>query len=153
MNKISLVGMSAIVAAFASGCSNGITILKPVDVSSKIGIVQFADCDQLKAPTTNCEGSGKKVSDVYGKVFGAPVVSTSDASKFDVLITGKVVQYNEAAPMGFQSNVSQVDLTLVDRNNTVLASQVKLAAAGNVFGSAVGCSQTLAEALKSELGR
>jgi len=153
MKKIVLVCLSVIVMSVVSGCSSGVTIIKSVDASSKLGIVQFADCDQSKNSSLDCEGSGKKVSDVYGEVFGAPVVSQSDASKFDVLITGRIVEYNEAVPMAFRPNVSHVSLKLVDRNSNVLVTQEKMAAEGNLFGSAKGCSKKLAETLKSELGR
>jgi hypothetical protein len=151
--RVALLCASVMVFSAMTGCSSGVTIIKPVDVNSKLGVVAFTDCDQSKDSSLNCEGSGKKVADVYATVFGAPVITQTEASQFDVVITGKVLEYNEAVPMAFRPNLSYVDLKLVDKGNNVMATQKKVETQSNVFGSAKSCSTDLAKTFKSELGR
>lgn len=146
------VALVAAVSAFAvlSGCSTfGVTVFKPVEKTSTFGIVQFADC-----PTgsyNDCPGSGKKVTDIYAKAFGATVIQTKEGSTFDMLITGKVIEYNNAIPFSMRRNEVSVDLTVTDKNGTTMATQVTAFSSGSL-GSPVSLNESLANSLKYQLG-
>jgi hypothetical protein len=72
----------------------------------------------------------------------------SDEAGFDVYITGTVTEYNEAVPMAFRPNLSAVDLKIIDKDGSIMAIQKEEARQGNLFGSAKGCSESLAAKLK-----
>jgi len=131
------------------GCSSGLEVIKKPAPGDKMAIVMFNDCTQAM----DCPGSGKKISDIYADVLGVPVVMfESDAKNFDVLLTGKITNYNEAVPMAFNANIVFVDLQLKKvSDNSLMAKQTQQAVGSNLFSSAKGLSHDLAIKLKDAI--
>jgi hypothetical protein len=131
------------------GCSSGLQVLQKPNANDRLAIVLFEDCTSA----IDCPGSGKKISDIYGEVLGAPIVMfESDAKNYDILLTGKITNYNEAVVMAGNANVVTVDLILKRiSDNTVLIKQVKQTTGTNLFSSTKGLTQDLAESLKTSM--
>jgi hypothetical protein len=131
------------------GCSSGLQVIQRPNASDRLAIVLFADCNGA----IDCPGSGKKVTDIYSEVLGAPVVMfESDAKGYDILLTGNVLRYNEAVPMAGHANLVKVNLQLKRiADNSVLISQIKQAAGSNLFSSTKSISRSLAEKLKESM--
>jgi len=140
---LSTIALSALV-----GCSSGLEVIKKPNPGEKLAILMFADCNQY----VDCPGSGKKVADIYSQVFGAPVVMfEEDAKKYDLLLTGKLLNYNEALPAAGNVNVVHVDLRLKRvADNSVLIKQNKQAVGTNLFSSTKGLTKDLANSLKEQ---
>lgn len=139
-----------VVALFClTGCSSGIKVTQKPDTTQKIAILMFSDCKG----DVDCEGSGKKVSDIYSQVLGFPLVMfESDAKGFDVLLFGNVVMYHEAIPMAAHANIIDVNLKLKRlADGKELISQKKQKMGSNVFSSAQGLTKDLAEDLKKAM--
>jgi hypothetical protein len=131
------------------GCSSGLKILQKPNATDRLAIVMFTDCNG----PMDCPGSGKKITDIYSEVLGVPVVMfESDAKGFDVLLTGNIVNYNEAVPMAGNVNIVMVDLRLKRvSDNTLLIKQSKQAFGSNLFSSTIKLSRSMAEDLKESM--
>jgi hypothetical protein len=148
MKKIVVLSMTVFAISILAGCSHAVKVSRFVAPSSTVAIVPFADC-----PTgtfNDCPGSGQKVTAAYAQAFNASVVSASEGSKFDVLITGKLTEYNKATPF-LRPNVVAVDLKVADKNGGLIATQVDEASRASL-GSVENCSKELADRLKYYLG-
>jgi hypothetical protein len=130
------------------GCS-GIQVVQKPNKGDRLAILMFEDCKENQ----DCNGSGKKVSDFYSQVLGAPVVMfESDAKSYDILLAGQIMNYNEAVPMAFNANIVAVDLKLKRiSDGQELITQKKVKTGSNLFSSTKGLSEELAEDLKSAM--
>lgn len=134
-----------------AGCSSGLQVIQKPQPGEKLAIVMFEDC----RVDMDCPGSGKKVSDLYGEILGAPVLMfAKDAKDHDLLLTGILTNYNEAVPMGLANNVVGVDLTLSrTKDNSTLITQKKFVTGPNLFSSTKRLSKDLANDLKRAMGK
>lgn len=131
------------------GCSSGLQVLNKPNAADRLAIVLFSDCNGAM----DCPGSGKKISDIYSEVLGAPVIMfESDAKGYDVILIGKVLNYNEAVPMAGNANTVMVDLRLKRvADNSVLIKQSAQVYGSNIFSSTRKLSRNLAEDLKDSM--
>jgi len=132
-----------------AGCSSGIQVLQKPDKGQRLAIVMFDDC----SGATDCSGSGKKVSDFYSEILKVPVVMfDTDTKGYDLFLTGKVLNYNEAVPFAFNSNIVHVDLNLkkvADGSDMIIQQKLKMGS--NVTSSTKELSEELAEDLKDAM--
>lgn len=147
--KIVNVFLLMVVMLVMVGCSSGLQVLQKPNAADRLAIVMFNDCNG----PMDCPGSGKKITDIYSEVLGVPVVMfESDAKGFDIILTGNVVNYNEAVPMAGNANTVMVDLRLKRvSDNTVLIKQSKQVFGSNLFSSTKGLSRDLAENFKESM--
>lgn len=131
------------------GCSSGLQVIQKPNAGDRLAIIMFEDCNGA----IDCPGSGKMVTDIYSEVLGAPVMMfESDAKGFDVLLVGKIEQFNKAIPMAGNINLVKVDL-MVKRvsDSSILIRQSKQVMGSNLFSSTKGLSQDLANSLKESM--
>lgn len=98
--------------AVLSGCAPGAKVTEPLSKSSRVAIVEFADCEDVVG--NNCPGSGKIASKVYSEVFEGCPILTSEADpnvkNFDAVISGKMLSYNIGTPLVGRVNYAKIDL-------------------------------------------
>jgi hypothetical protein len=128
------------------GCSSGIQVIQKPLKTDRMAIVMFEDCNKDQ----DCPGSGKKISDIYGKTLGAPVLMfESDAKNYDIILSGKIMSYNEAVPMAFNANIVSVDFKLSRiTDSSIIVTQKKTKTGSNITSSAKGLTEDLADDLK-----
>lgn len=144
-----------VVLFVVSGCMSNVTVLQPVEKGARLGIVQFDEC--LAGNYNNCTGSGKVATQIFSEVFGAPIVekeSSSNAADFDVLLIGRVLEYNEAVPMAFRPNAAAVDVVIKRRiDGKTLITFHDSDTANNLTGSPKRILKGFAEDLKGVMGK
>jgi len=147
--------VSMLSLAVLFGCAPAIVVIEPISRTSRIAIVQFADCTEILA--TDCGGSGKIASDAYSGVFGAPILATENdpsAKSFDLLILGKVLNYNNGIPLVGRYNYAQIDFAVkrISDGKIVATQQLRKDTYPGLGKSTPEIVRWMAEDLRTKLG-
>ena len=158
LKKLILFSMLLVV----SGCAAATKTVETVSRDSKVAIIEFTDCGQEssglgKNNASNCEGSGKVTSKIYSEIFNnAPIFESEKdpaVKNFDLLISGKVVNYNIGTPFVGRINYAAMDLVVKRLDGKIVATQQEDNNASPTYGKKTPeLVKEFAEDLKRNLG-